>query len=321
MMHKNILLGRNIVSVRYGFDRDDMERFERCCLMRGIALDGLLKREEAADTVAKAAVLAIADGAQPLTRELAIERLCDFLSVEANWLQAEPARLFDWLLERGLIESLHESDVRCRLQTDLKREQLQAYLSEKKREREQLREDKRTQLQEKNRLINAPKRPDVDKDIDEAMMRLALQEARAAEERGEVPVGAVLVRGGQVVCADGNRVIERHDPTAHAEMLVLRQAAQLLENERVSDATLYVTLEPCPMCACALAHARVERVVWGADDLKNGGMGGRLDLARAAGLNHRAYGDAGILRDECEQMLKTFFARRRAERTTDEMKS
>lgn len=300
-----------------GFGRDDMERFERCSLMRGIGLEGVLKRPEVFDATMKAALLALSEEGRSFERDRAIGRLRDFLSDEAAWLIVDPESLLDALIERGTLESEPDGRLTLSFKSDVSRDRLRSFLNERRLARERLRDDKRAQLQERNRAVNAPQTAPVDRDFDQAMMRLALQQAEAAARRGEVPVGAVLVFEGEPLCADGNRVIERHDPTAHAEMLVLRQAAERLQNERLTDTTLYVTLEPCPMCACAIAHARVARVVWGADDVKNGAMGGRLDLARDAGLNHAARVEKGVMQSECERVLKTFFARRRAERLTD----
>lgn len=142
-------------------------------------------------------------------------------------------------------------------------------------------------------------------------MTLALDEARKAGQRGEVPVGAVLVQNGSIVASRGNERELRHDPTAHAEMLVLRDAAAILGGWRVLDATLYVTLEPCPMCAGALVQARVARLVYGASDPKAGAAGSVLDLTGHAGLNHRLEVHGGLLMEESRRMMKGFFAKRR----------
>lgn len=142
-------------------------------------------------------------------------------------------------------------------------------------------------------------------------MRLALAEARDAAERDEVPVGAVLVHAGRVIASRGNERELRHDPTAHAEMLVLRDAAALLGGWRVLDATLYVTLEPCPMCAGALVQARVARLVYGATDPKGGAAGTVLDLTSHPVLNHVVEVAGGILADEAAAILREFFEERR----------
>lgn len=142
-------------------------------------------------------------------------------------------------------------------------------------------------------------------------MTLALDEARRAGERGEVPVGAVLVQDGSVVASRGNERELRHDPTAHAEMLVLRDAAAILGGWRVLDATLYVTLEPCPMCAGALVQARVARLVYGAPDPKAGAAGSVVNLTSHVALNHRVMVSGGLLAEESRRMMKGFFEKRR----------
>jgi len=152
-----------------------------------------------------------------------------------------------------------------------------------------------------------------ERSADHHFMELALQEAARAAERGEVPVGAVLVGSdGTLLAADGNRSIELADPTAHAEVLVLRQAGQLLANYRLTGTTLYVTLESCAMCAGALVHARVERVVYGAQDPKGGALGSVYTIGSDNRLNHRLTVCGGILAQESTDLLQGFFRRRRA---------
>ena len=148
-------------------------------------------------------------------------------------------------------------------------------------------------------------------------MREALREGRKAAAMGEVPVGAVLVHDGAVIARDHNRRERLNDPTAHAEMLVITSAASHLESWRLLDCTLYVTLEPCSMCAGAIVLARIPRVVYGATDPKAGAGGSVLDLLRHPDLNHRAEVTAGIMADECGGMLVEFFAsKRRAGKTS-----
>lgn len=158
-------------------------------------------------------------------------------------------------------------------------------------------------------------------------MRLALDQALNAQLVGEVPVGAVIVRDGaegpQLLATGYNRPITTHDPTAHAEIVALRHAATLLGNYRLPGCTLYVTLEPCAMCAMALMHARLARVVWGAPDPKTGAAGSVVDLFADARLNHHTAVQGGVLADACGALLREFFAGRRAaqreqRRTTDE---
>ncbi len=151
---------------------------------------------------------------------------------------------------------------------------------------------------------------------DAAWMGLALAEARKAWAAGEVPVGAVVVKDGQVVAAGFNQPIGRHDPTAHAEIVALRAAAEKLGNYRLPGCELYVTLEPCAMCSGAMMHARLARVVYAAPDPKTGVCGSILDLFALEQLNHHTEVVGGVLADEAAAMLRGFFAERRAARKT-----
>ena len=148
-------------------------------------------------------------------------------------------------------------------------------------------------------------------DADERMVRLALEEARAAGAEGDVPVGAVVVRGDEVVGRAGNAREREQDPTAHAEILVLRQAARAIGNWHLEGCTLYVTLEPCAMCAGALVLARLDRLVLGAPDPKAGFAGSLGDIVRDGRLNHEVEVTVGVLAEECGEVLRAFFAERR----------
>jgi tRNA(adenine34) deaminase len=146
-------------------------------------------------------------------------------------------------------------------------------------------------------------------DID--FMRFALEQADAARAAGEVPVGAVLVSGDRVIASGANRPIAASDPTAHAEIEALRSAGRMLGSYRLTDTTLYVTLEPCPMCAMAIVHARVRRLVFGAWDPRAGAAGSVTDIFALPGLNHRVDVFGGVLMEECGSLLREFFAERR----------
>jgi tRNA(adenine34) deaminase len=142
-------------------------------------------------------------------------------------------------------------------------------------------------------------------------MRRALALAERAEAEGEVPVGALVVRDDRVLGEGWNRPIATHDPTAHAEILALRAAALLAGDYRLGGATLYVTLEPCPMCAAAMAHARIARLVFGAWDPRQGAAGSVFNLVAADSMNHRVDAFGGVLSEECGALLRRFFAHRR----------
>jgi len=146
---------------------------------------------------------------------------------------------------------------------------------------------------------------------DEKWMRLAIEQAKLAALEGEIPVGAVLVKDGHCLATSHNLPIARHDPTAHAEMNVLREGAKQLQNYRLPGVDLYVTLEPCLMCAGAIFHARVNRVFFGAFDSKTGVAGGVINVFQETALNHHTAVQGGILEAECSKLLKDFFKNKR----------
>ena len=142
-------------------------------------------------------------------------------------------------------------------------------------------------------------------------MHVALRQAQMAFEQGEVPIGAVIVHNGQVIAVAHNEREQKNDPTAHAEVLVIQRAAKVLESWRLTDATLYVTLEPCPMCAGAIMQSRIKQLVYGAMDLKGGATGSVMNVLDYTLWNHRVDVVAGVLEDECKDILKLFFKRLR----------
>jgi tRNA(adenine34) deaminase len=152
----------------------------------------------------------------------------------------------------------------------------------------------------------------INKEFDEKYMRMALKEAEIASRRGEVPVGAILLKGDQLLAKDHNRCIELNDPTAHAEILVLRKGGEVLKNYRLNDTVMYVTAEPCPMCVSAMVHSRISRLVFGALEPKFGAVESKFKLLDGHGLNHKMKVDRGILEKECVQILKGFFKERRS---------
>ncbi len=153
--------------------------------------------------------------------------------------------------------------------------------------------------------------PDTRLETDIEWMRHAMRLAERAQAQGEVPVGAVLVKDGQVIGEGWNHPISGHDPCAHAEIMALRAGAQTLQNYRLLDTTLYVTLEPCVMCAGAMIHARIARVVYGAPDPKTGAAGSVINIFDAAYVNHQIMIEGGILAKACGDLLTDFFKRKR----------
>ena len=146
---------------------------------------------------------------------------------------------------------------------------------------------------------------------DTSYMQLALDLARQAATNNEVPVGAILIKDGVVIGRGSNATIVSHDPTAHAEIIAMREAAKHLGNYRLVDCTLYVTLEPCAMCSGAIQHARIARLVYGASDPKTGACGSVVDLMKEPKLNHHTEVVSGVLAEECGAVLTTFFKQRR----------
>lgn len=149
---------------------------------------------------------------------------------------------------------------------------------------------------------------------DQIFMQRAFELAQQAEQDDEIPVGAVIVYQGKIIAEGFNQSIRLNDPSAHAEMLAIRQAGEHLKNYRLLDCTLYVTLEPCPMCAGLLVHSRIKRLVYGSADLKTGAAGSIFDLVNNAQLNHQIMVTGGVMQAQCSQLLSTFFKRRRCEK-------
>jgi len=150
-----------------------------------------------------------------------------------------------------------------------------------------------------------------DRGLDEKYMKIALEEAKEAGRSKEVPVGAVLIKGNRVLAKDHNRCIELSDPTAHAEVLVLRNGGKALGNYRLNDTVLYVTAEPCPMCVCAMIHGRISRLVFGTLEPKFGAVESKFRLLKDDGFNHEIKVTQGVLEEECAEILKSFFKVRR----------
>jgi len=152
------------------------------------------------------------------------------------------------------------------------------------------------------------------KEKDQQLMRIAIEQAKIAEENGDVPIGAVIVHQNQIIAKAYNQREQLKDPTAHAEIIALTQAAAALESRHLTGCTIYVTLEPCPMCAGALVLAKIERLVFGCADPKTGACGSLYNIVQDQRLNHRLEVTNGVLADECSKQLQDFFTRRRTEK-------
>jgi len=156
---------------------------------------------------------------------------------------------------------------------------------------------------------------------DDNYMKLAIEQAQVAEENGDVPIGALIVFENQIIGKAYNQREQLNDPTAHAEIIALTQAAAFMESWRLHGCTIYVTLEPCPMCAGALVLARMDRLVYGCDDPKTGACGSLYDIVRDKRLNHRLAVSTGVLADECSGLLRNFFGKKRLEKASPEDES
>ncbi len=297
------------------FTTKSAAHYNRLSLRVGVSLNGLTRNPQDLENFFQTALFFISEAgaASALEKAQFLERLEFFRSHHAAWLASTSSEIFEWMQGCGLI--VCENDA-VRFTPPASDDFADAAAVEDcwaklEAERVKRRHRVRAQLQAKNRAVNAPAALEVDPELDRRLMQEALGMAREALRREEVPVGAVIAMDGNIVAAAANEVVTRHDPTAHAEILAIRKAAARLGNERLVGATLYVTLEPCPMCAAACSHARIARVVWGADDPGCGGMRGAIDVAARAHLNHRPQMTPGVRRAECEKLLQDFFKARR----------
>lgn len=287
----------------------DIETFSALTIRRGSSLESLARTSnDYVRVVVGAWLLSVP---KTVTRDEALTSAERFLSDPGQWLNVTPEALLAEALSLGLMNEGPEGlthdlmprpGVTARRLTD-ELESAQAILAARRARTREV-------LQAKNRAVNSGE-PPVDDEADQRFMREALKEAQAAADAGEVPVGAVLVDNGVIVARAGNRTLRDGDPTAHAEMLVLREGAKVAKNHRLTNATLYVTLEPCPMCAGGIVQARPSRVVFGASDPRMGAVGGVLSLFDLPGINHRPWVRRGVLADDAKALLTTFFAQRR----------
>ncbi len=303
------------------FDLAVVKHFNHLTLRNGVGLSGLGRDPRDLEVLFRTALYFVSACGVLTTLEEPIfkARLADFLSRHARWLKTTSEELYAALCGCGIVgarggECFWALSVDPAFRTQ---EKVLAAWEHFDAQRVKRRSRIQAQLQAKNRAVNAPAAPVVNPEEDVLLMGEAIKAAKKALAAGEVPVGAVLAIEGNIVAAAGNEVIARHDPTAHAEVLVMRRAAALLGNERLTGAVLYVTLEPCAMCAAAMSLARIARVVWGADDPNCGGMRGAINVIERARMHHRVSMTPGVLRADCERLLKQFFEARRRAKASD----
>lgn len=285
------------------FTRPEAGHFAALARRRGIPWASLARNAADARCVLRAAMFLYPQGE---SAKDASERFKEFLRAEGQWLKATPEEL------EAAVTQLAGS---CEPSTDEALgtpQELRTLLADLAAQTARRQQEIRAALQAKNRQVNAPTLlGTASRQQDKERMELALAEAKSALAAGEVPVGAVLVLNDQVLARTQNRVCRDKDPTAHAEILAIRAACARVGSERLTGSILYVTLEPCPMCAAAIANARIARVVWGAGNPLSGGMGGTIDVAVIAHLNHRSRGEGGVLAAPAQELLTTFFAAKR----------
>ena len=300
-----------------------LQRLAQLSVRDGVHLGALRDRDARDFELVLASAVLFLPPEQLLTEREANERFKDFLGSAGAMLGTDHVELRRWLADTGFV---HRSD----RGTDYRRGSLPDWLAAAAAHLSpaQLRDHvlaartghareraarKQAWMERSDTSIEVIESvpPPIEQPDDETYMRLALDQAHNAWALGEVPVGAVLVKDGQVLATGFNQPIGNADPTAHAEIQAIRAAAELIGNYRLSHCTLYVTLEPCAMCAGAIQHARISRLVFGAADPKTGACGSVVDLFAEQRLNHHAQVRRGVLADACGRALSEFFAERR----------
>jgi tRNA(adenine34) deaminase len=284
-----------------------VQRFIELTIRRGSSLASL-ERHDPQDLIVVLRGFASYLPNDMITAEVALKSAVEFLSHAGSWLNEKPTTLLLQTLKKGLIYEATVGYLKTNPDT-YTREQLEAGVLAEEERRDNFRHNMRQVLQKQNRELNGRRR--IQHANDTGFMREALEYAKEAAKLGEIPVGCVIVKDGEIIGVGHNMSIATNDPSAHAEVVAIRKAARALENYRLKGCTLYVTLEPCVMCAGLIAHARIDRVVYGAKDAKTGAYGSAIDLGIAAKLNHRPQVDSGLLADEASKLLTEFFEQKR----------
>jgi tRNA(adenine34) deaminase len=297
------------------------KRLARMSLRNGVLLSSLRERSVADfELVLASAALHLPED-QGLDERAANERLKRFLAGPGSFVDTDHVELRRWLADLGYLRrsdrgtDYRRGDLPAWLEAaapQLDLGQLEAAVSEARAADAQKRAARKAAwLAQQARGIEVTEATVATTADDAFFMRQAIDQAHNAWALGEVPVGAVIVRAGQVIATGFNQPIGNHDPTAHAEIQALREAAEIAGNYRLPDCELFVTLEPCAMCAGAIQHARIRRLVYGARDPKTGACGSVVNLFEELRLNHHASVAGGVLADECGALLSRFFAERR----------
>lgn len=303
------------------FSQETLDTYFEASLMRGIGLKKLSEKKEKYASVVVFVLFYLKrffSNKKP-TRDDLTHALDIFLTEPGCWLEDSPENLLERLVNAGGFEEKEGGHYKILLKVNGQWtiEKAFTYLDEKEFSRDQKRKAIQEALQEKNRTINSKKVP-VSALRDRKFMRLALRKANEALLNGEIPVGAVLVtEDGEILSETHNQVLADKCVTSHAEMLAIQEASKKVGRERLAGTTLYVTLEPCPMCAAAILHARISRVVWGAEDLKAGAFGGAFDLESRANLNWHVEKKGGVLKKDCEKVLNDFFKAKRTKKKVE----
>ncbi|MDD7442657.1 MAG: tRNA adenosine(34) deaminase TadA [Sutterellaceae bacterium] len=290
-------------------EKADAERFLELSIRKGWPV-AALRTAPAADRHAVLAVFALYAAEAEKAGKRGSDGAVRFLENAGSFLKGTVGDLLALARETAWIDG--EGRLNAFISPGLSTGRVEAEIEFAEDLRSKRRTEARAALQKKNREVNSKPSGIVPEESgDEAFMREALSEAKQAGKEGEVPVGAVLVMGGKIIGRGRNAPIRLHDPTAHAEIRAIREAAERLGNYRLEGSTLYVTLEPCPMCTGAIAEARLERVVFGASDERKGALGGAVNLGSSPAVQRSILVTKGVLAEESLALLRDFFRRKR----------